>query len=406
MKKTWILWIGVIASLGAMAAAPARPRTVILAGTLLDGRGKAMKNATIEVEGSKIVAVHPGRPPRVDYDLSEATVMPGIIDTHVHISWHFDADGRAHDPETPEESDHALPYGLENAFVTLMGGVTTVRSLGSPADKQLKTWIQDRGIPGCRVLTSLTPIDETTGDPEAIRKHVRDMAQQGADVIKIFASQSIRDGGGPTLSQEQLDAACGEAKALSLRSAVHAHGIESARRSVMAGCTSIEHGVLLDDETLQFIADHGTYFDPNIGLIFQNYFENKEHFIGTGNYTEEGFARMHDAVPKALVMFQHALKTRNLKIVFGTDAVAGSHGRNLEELIYRVQQGGQSPMDAIVSATSVSAESLGLQKEIGSIEPGFGADIIAVPSGVLRDITALRKVLFVMKSGKVVKYNF
>lgn len=382
------------------------PRILIFAGAVIDGRGKAIKNATVEIEGTKIVAIHPGKPPHVDYNLASATIMPGIIDTHVHISWHFDENGRTHDPEKPEDSEHSLAYGLENAYATLMGGVTTVRSLGAPADKMLGAWIRDKQIPGSRVLTSLTPIDESTGDPEAIRKHVREVATAGANVVKIFASQSIRDGGGPTLSQAQLDAACGEAKAVGLRSAVHAHGNESARRAILAGCTSVEHGVLLDDATLQFMADHGTYFDPNIGLIFQNYFENKEHFVGVDNYTEEGFAKMHNAVPVALTMFQHALKIKNLKIVFGTDAVAGAHGRNLEELIYRVEKGGQSPMDAIVDATSVSAQSLGLEKELGAVSPGFTADLIAVTGDPLQNIASFREIVFVMKEGKVVKNKY
>ena len=393
----------VLSALAALGAAPAASHWTLFAGTILDGRGKTIRNATIEVEGSKIVAVHPGRWGKVNYDFPDATVMPGIIDTHVHISWHFDADGKAHDPDKPEDSEHSLPYGLESAYATLMGGVTTVRSLGAPADKLLAQWIREQPIPGSRILTSLTPVDETTGDAEAIRKHVRDMAAQGAEVIKIFASQSIRDGGGPTLSQEQLNAACGEAKAVGLRSAVHAHGVESVRRAIQAGCTSVEHGALIDDATLQLLADHGTYFDPNIELVFQNYFDNKEHFLGVGNYTEEGFARMHDAVPRCLTMFQHALKVKNLKIVFGTDAVAGAHGRNLEELVYRVEKGGQNPMDAIVDATSVSAESLGLEKEIGSIAPGLTADLIAVPGNPLKDITVFRHVFFVAREGTVYK---
>jgi imidazolonepropionase-like amidohydrolase len=253
------------------------------------------------------------------------------------------------------------------------------------------------------VLTSLEPLSEETGGPDAMRAAVRQRKEQGADVIKIFASKSIRDGGAPTLTQEQLDASCGEAKAAGLRSAVHAHGPESVRRAVLAGCTSIEHGALLDAPTLGFMAEHGTYFDPNIDLVFRNYFENKEHFLGIGNYTEEGFAQMRKAVPLALAMFQQALKTPHLKIVFGTDAVAGSHGRNFEELIYRVKQGGQDPMAAIVSATSLAAESLHLQDRIGTAAPGYEADLIAVEGDPLKDIDALHRVAFVMKGGRVVK---
>ena len=221
--------------------------------------------------------------------------------------------------------------------------------------------------------------------------------------MKVFASKSIREGGGPTMSQEQMDAACGEAKKLGMRSVIHAHGPESVRRSVLAGCTTIEHGALLDQASLDLMAEHGTYFDPNIDLVFRNYFENKSHFLGLGNYTEEGFAAMREAVPRALDVFKKALKTKGLKIVFGTDAVAGSHGRNFQELVYRVQKGGQDPMAAIVSATSLAADSLRLGDTIGSIAPGYEADLIAVDGDPLKDITALERVVFVMKSGKVVE---
>lgn len=403
MKHKLVLFLLFLFVPFAMAGSQGERRITLHAARVLDGLGGSIQNATIVVEGSKIVEVQKKARGKADYELGDVTLLPGGIDTHVHISWHFDLDGKTHDPDKSEEADHTLPFAVENAYRTLMGGITTVQSIGSPVDKNLQNFIARGIVPGPRVLTSLTPIDEETGDPEAIRKHVREMAATGANVIKVFASQSIRDGGGPTLSQEQLDAACGEAKAVGLRSAVHAHGPESVRRALQAGCTSIEHGVLLDDETLQLIAQKGAYFDPNIGLIFQNYFENKDHFLGIGNFTEEGFAKMHDAVPTALQMFQHALKIKDLKIVFGTDAVSGSHGRNFEELIYRVEKGGQSPMAAIISATSLAAQALGLQEETGSVSPGKQADLIAVAGNPLTDITAMRRVVFVMMNGRIVK---
>jgi len=203
------------------------------------------------------------------------------------------------------------------------------------------------------------------------------------------------------MSQEQMNAICGEAKSLGLRVAVHAHGPESVKRSVLAGCTSIEHGALIDQATLDLIAQHGTYFDPNIDLVFRNYFENKSHYIGIGNYTAEGFAQMEQAVPKALHVFQMGLKTPGLKMVFGTDAVAGSHGRNFQELEYRVRKGGQSPIDAITSATSLAAQSLGIGDHVGSLSPGYAADIIAVRGNPLTDIGALEHVVFVMRNGVV-----
>ena len=374
---------------------------VIRAARVIDGRGAVLDNAAVIVDGAKIVRVD-AHPARADYDLGDRTLMPGGIDTHVHIGWHFDASGRSSNGEN-EKPDVAMLYGVENAYATLMSGITTVQSLGAPTDKALRDAIARGTIPGPRILTALEPIDDSKLTPDAIREAVRKLAADGADVVKIFASESIRLGGGPTMSQEQMDAACGEAKRLGLRSAVHAHGPESVRRAVLAGCTSIEHGALIDQDTLTLMAEHGTYFDPNIDLVFRNYFENKAHFIGVGSYTEEGFAQMANAVPKALHVFQLGLRTPALKMVFGTDAVAGSHGRNFQELEYRVRKGGQDPMAAIVSATSLAAQSLGLGDRIGTIAPAFEADLIAVDGNPLRDITALEHVSFVMKSGRVVK---
>ena len=199
--------------------------------------------------------------------------------------------------------------------------------------------------------------------PDQLRQAVREAKTAGADVIKLFASASIRDGGKQTMTDEQLQAACGEANTLGLRTLVHAHSPESIKASVLAGCTQIEHGNFATDEVLKLMADRGTYFDPNVGLVLQNYIENKSKFLGIGNYTEEGFAAMEKAVPVVIDMFKRALKTPNLKIVYGTDAVAGAHGRNIEEAIVRVRDGGQKPMDAIVSLTSRSAEAMRMQND-------------------------------------------
>ena len=374
---------------------------VIRAARLIDGRGGLFTNAAVVVDGTKIVRIDV-HPTRADYDLGDRTLLPGGIDTHVHIGWHFDSAGRSSNGEN-ERAEESMLYGVENAYRTLMGGITTVQSLGAPSDKPLRDAVARGVIPGPRILTAIDPISDNKLTPDQIREAVRRLKSEGADVVKIFASESIRSGGGPTMSQEQMDAACGEAKLLGLRAAVHAHGPESVKRAVLAGCTSIEHGALIDQATLDLMAAHGTYFDPNIDLVFRNYFENKSHFIGIDNYTEEGFAQMAKAAPKALNVFQLGLRTKGLKIVFGTDAVAGSHGRNFEELIYRVKTGGQDPMAAITSATSLAAESLGLGNTVGAIAAGFEADLIAVDGHVLRDITALNRVVFVMKSGRVVK---
>ena len=150
------------------------------------------------------------------------------------------------------------------------------------------------------------------------------------------------------------------------------------------------------------MAAHGTWFDPQLGLVIHNYLENKAKILGVDGYTEEGFAKMQEVLPVIAEMFMHALATPKLKIVFGTDAVAGAHGRNAEEFIDRVHAG-QQPMDALVAAHSRAAESLRMQSDIGAIAPGMQADIIALDGDPLQDITAVRRVLFVMKGGVVYK---
>ena len=376
---------------------------MIRAARILDGRGHEVRQAAVVVDDSKIVRIDTN-PSRIDLDLGDRTLMPGGIDTHVHIGWHFDKSGKSNDDGSGERPAEYALYAEENAWNTMMGGVTTVQSLGAPIDKTIRDFAERNSIPMPRILTSIEQITDAKLTPDQLREAVRRIAAEGADVIKVFASQSIRNGGAPTMSQEQMDAVCGEARKLGLRAAVHAHGPESVRRSVLAGCTSIEHGALLDQPSLDLIAEHHVFFDPNIDLVFRNYFENKPHFLGIGNYTEEGFAQMGKAVPKALGVFQMGLKTKGLKMVFGTDAVAGAHGRNFQELVYRVQKGGQDPMQAIISATSLAAESLGLGDKIGSIAPGYEADLIALDGDPLRDITALERVAFVMKGGRVVKW--
>ena len=183
---------------------------------------------------------------------------------------------------------------------------------------------------------------------------------------------------------------------------VHAHAAEAIVRVVKAGCTQVEHGAYASDEALKLMKDAGTYFDPNIGLVLQNYIENKDKFMGSGSYDEAGFAFMEKSVSVKGEMFKRALKS-GVKMPLGTDAVAGAHGQNAREIIVRVAEGGQSPMDGIISTTSLAAESLRMDKVIGTLAPGYEADIIAVAGDPLKDIATLRKVAFVMKGGTVVK---
>src|SRR5437867_3451175 len=302
-----------LALLPALALAQA-PTITIRAGTVLDGRGGILRNTTIVIAGSRITRLDPALT-AATYDLSRLTVMPGGIDTHVHLTSHFDANGRAHnDPGGAEPLDQTVLYTEENAYRALMAGITTVQSIGSTLDRDLRDAIARGTIPGPRVITSLDWITPEDGDADGLRRTVRQRVAAGADVIKILGSKSIREGGGPTLSEDELRAACGEAKAHGRRCVVHAHAAEAARR-----------------------------------------------------------------------------------------AVAGAFGKNWEELIYRVQVGGQPPMAAIVSATSLAAQSLALADTIGAIAPGLEADLIGIDGNPAEDITALRRVVFVMKGGAVVK---
>ena len=401
IKNITSVLVLVIANLLAISSG-AQETAVIRAGTMLDGRGHELHNVLIVVQGGKIVRVTPNAkdqqiPGAAVYDLSRLTVLPGWIDVHVHITWHFGPNGRIEDKnETPEQATLAE---AGNAYATLMAGFTTIQSLGAPEDKDLREAIASGAIPGPRLLSALNPIEDPKLTPEQIREAVRKLKADGADVVKIFASRSIRQGGGQTLTDEQLQAACSEAKAQGLRSVVHAYR-EAVRASANASCTEVEHGTYATQEDLDAMAQHGTFFDPQVGLVIHNYLDNKQKFIGVGNYTEEGFAKMQEVLPVIAEMWKRALATKGLKIVFGTDAVAGAHGRNAEEFIDRVRAG-QDTMDAMVAANSRAAESLNMQNEIGSIAPGMQADIIALDGDPLKDIAAVRRVVFVMKGGKV-----
>ncbi len=394
-------------ALGLLVAAPAavaqdNPVT-IRAGRLIDGAGGVHEGVTITVEGSRITDVRAGGGDgRPTYDLSTLTVLPGLIDTHVHLTAHFDADGRTHD-DPDEAPARTILHAAENAYATLMAGFTTVQSLGSPLDRDLRDAIARGTLPGPRVLTSLRPVTAGTGAPEDIRAFVRALAADGADVVKVFASASIREGGGLVMSGEQLRAVCGEAAALGLRTVVHAYGTDGVTATVEAGCGGIEHGNRYDDATIELMAERGTFLDPHVGSLWANYFEHKPRFIGLGNYTEEGFALMEEARVVGYDTFRRTLAHGGVRVVYGTDAVAGAHGRNAEELVYRVRDGGQDPLDAIDSAASLAAESLGLADRIGTVRPGYQADLVAVAGNPLDDIGALRDVRFVMKGGVVFK---
>ena len=365
-------------------------RTVIAAATVLDGRGGVARNTRVVVSAGKIVAVDPTASP-VDIDLGRATLAPGWIDTHVHLTWHYNEQGKSVSGGEPEPV--AARAAAENARLTVEAGFTTVQSVGAAADKS----VRDRSVDGAagapRILTSLRQIQERSGDPDALRALVQRTKDEGADVIKLFATTGLGAGGNQSMTDAQIQATCSAARAAGLRAVVHAIGDAGARAAVRAGCTSIEHGTFVSNETLDLMVERGTFFDPNL-LVLHNYLDNRAHF----DFTPQALETLEQGIAPTVDVLRRA-RARGVKIVFGTDAVSGAHGRNAEEFVYRVRDAHEPPMEVFRSATSIAADSLGLGSQIGTIAAGYDADLVAVDGDPLTDITAVRKVVFVMKGG-------
>ena len=371
---------------------------VIHARAALDGRGGSVRNAWVVVRGTRIerVSLTPvSIPGATTIELGSATLMPGLIDAHVHPGWYVDRLGKRNSQRSGDTPAQAALARAGNLYVTLMAGVTTIQSVGGPEDLELRDAVARGVIPGPRILTSITQLSSARVPADSLRLLVRQLKAQGADLVKLFASSGLGAGGAQTLSDEQIGAICGEAKSQGLRSIVHAISAQSVRAATLAGCTQIEHGTFVTDAELRLMAEHGTIFDPQVCLVFQNYVDHPDAY----NFTDSSLAPLKAALPTAAAMFARAIKTPGLKIVFGTDAVALAHGRNAEELLCRVRAG-QSPMDVIVSATSAGAAALGLGDRIGAIVAGYEADLIAVDGDPSRDITATQRVVFVMRGGQ------
>lgn len=372
----------------------------IRAARVFDGE-RLLRDQVIEIDAGRIVSVGPRTGP-VTHDLGDVTVLPGLIDVHTHIDWHFGPDGRyGNRPgvprETPEQRDAAIAANLK---ATLLAGFTTVQNLGNRSDGTIRDAVAAGTLLGPRIITSLGQLQPGERTPDQLREAVRALKTSGADVVKTFASGSIRDGGKLSTTLDQLTAICSEARAQGLRAVVHAHDSASIVAAVKAGCHQIEHGVFADDAAIAAMKAANVFFDPNIGLVLQNYIENREKFIGTGSYTEEGFAFMERAIPTLGPIFKKALDA-GVRMPLGTDAVAGAHGQNAREALARVAAG-QRPIDTVISATSLAAQSLGMGDRLGRIAPGYLADIIAVAGTPTTDITALQRVTFVMAQGRVV----
>ena len=389
-----------LAVIGVSQFVEAQNRVVIAVSTALDGKGIVLHDSRIVVSGSKIVAIDRNASP-IDYDLRGLTVMPGWIDAHVHITSSFGPDGKnaGMGAATPE----AAYRTAANAYATLLGGFTTIQSMdGGVALREAAA----RGLPAPRILSIVEPLvgrGEQTGTTEEVRAFVRKQRESGADFLKIYASGGMRQTA-QTIPQAALDAACDEARKVGLRSLVHAN-YEAVHGAIAAGCTQVEHGLGATDADLHAMAEKGIYFDPQAGQLIQNYLDNRERYAGTPYFpkTPQEFESMKELLPIAHEVIQRALRIPGLKIVFGTDALAGMHGHNVEDLINRVVEGGIAPMEALVSANSLAAEAMKMSDQIGTLAPGLEADIIALDGDPLKDITCVRHVIFVMKAGVVYK---
>ena len=389
--------VAVLAAAGPLAAQRDSATVTLHAAQALDGRGAVIRDALVTVRAGKIVSVAPKRAgsPPATYELGAATLMPGLIDAHVHPGWYVNKKGvvmHGRDDANPTESALGM---AGNLYATLMAGVTTIQSVGGPEDAEMRDAVERGIIPGPRILTSLGQINNPKLSVDSLRAIVRGFKAQGADLIKLFASAGLGSGGGQTMSDEQIAAVCGEAKSLGLRTVVHAISAASVRASTLGGCTEIENGMFATQAELTLMAERGTIYDPQVCLVLQNYADHKDVF----KFSDATIKTLTDAIPVGTEMFRHAIATPGLKIIFGTDAVALAHGHNVEELVCRVKNAGQKPMDAVVSATSAAASALGIGNRTGALAPGLDADVIAVSGDPGKEIEALRRVVFVMRGG-------
>ncbi len=404
-------------------------RTLIHCGNLIDGnRPDLQREVTVIVDGTKITAVQKGytAPAGTDrvVDLKTKTVLPGLIDMHVHL----ESEGRrggAIDGFTLNVPDIAF-QSAQYAKTTLLAGFTTVRDLGgSGVNVSLRNAVNRGLIDGPRIFTAGKSIATTgghadptngyrrdlMGDPgpkegvinsaEDAKKAVRQRYKEGSDLIKITATGGVlsnaKDGAGPQFTDEEVKAVVDAAKDYGFSVAAHAHGAEGMKRAIRAGVQTIEHGTFMDDEAIELFKKYGTYYVPTI--IAGRSTADSARIMGY--YPPLVTPKALSTGPKIQATFAKAYKA-GVNIAFGTDAGVYPHGKNAKEFEYMVEAG-MPPMEAIKSATVTNAKVLGMSTQIGSIEAGKLADLIAVDENPLQNIKTLQTVRFVMKDGKVYK---
>jgi imidazolonepropionase-like amidohydrolase len=380
----------------------------IRCGRLIDGNGgQAVSGAVILIEGDRIIAAGPNVkvPPTARViDLSRATVLPGLIDTHTHLTYHYDT-------EPNEKPTVTAIYAAENARLTLEAGFTSVRNLGAGGglDFDLRRAIERGAVPGPRMVASGASLSRSSGETNSgmtagsieadltrVRQFVRAQMDAGADVIKVFVTPGAGGGDRLLYSEDEVRAVVAEAATKNLRVAAHAHATEGIKAAVRAGVASLEHGSRLDDEAIRLMIEHHTALVPTLYLP-NHYLAHRDRF----KFDESRWQALSELKSRMLDNFKKA-RAAGVWIVMGSDAVAGLHGENARELEWMVK-GGMTPAQAIRAATSDAASLLGWRDKVGAIEPGRFADIIATEGDPLRDITELQRVQFVMRGGRIFK---
>jgi imidazolonepropionase-like amidohydrolase len=410
----------------AFAQSPATPMTVLQCGHLIDVvHGKMLGASTIVIEADRVKEVLDGTQQRAGANtlsLPNATCMPGLIDSHTHLTGQFSKSSYS-DQFRLNPADYAI-QGTVYARRTLLAGFTSVRNVGDNNNESiaLRNAVNKGEVPGPRILTAGVPIGSTGGhadgsdgyrwdlqgdptpkdgiinSPEDAWKAVRQHYKDGADLIKIMPSGGVLDESSssqnPQLTLAEIQAVVAAAHDYGFTVAAHAHGAEAIRRAVIGGVDSIEHGTFMNDEDMKLMKEHGTWYVPTI--IAGEFVMGKAK---EGWYPPQVARKALEVGPKILATAGKAYKA-GVRIAFGTDAGVYPHGENAREFEYMVEAG-MPPMFTIQAATTHAAQLLRRDKDVGSIEPGKYADIVAVPGNPLDDIKLMQKVDFVMKGGVV-----
>jgi imidazolonepropionase-like amidohydrolase len=412
-----------------VAAATAPAATLIHAGRVIDGvTDKVQRERTVVIDGGRIVALEAGYrapgPGDTLIDLRSSTLMPGLMDMHVHLTSEYSRSS-AGDAFRKNGTDVALD-GAMFAQRTLMAGFTTVRDLGDSfrASIALRNAVNAGKVVGPRIFASgksiattgghadptngwgehlggrdVGPVEGVINGPEQAAQAVRQRYKDGSDVIKITATGGVlsiaKNGLNPQFTEEEIRAVVATARDYGFTVAAHAHGAEGLKRAVRAGVDTIEHGTFMDEEGMKLMRERGTWYVPTITAGRWVYDRSQE----PGFFPEIVRPKAATIGPLIQSTFGKAYKA-GVKILFGTDTGVSAHGDNAREFVLMVEAG-MPAMAALQSATSVPAKFLGIEETLGSVQAGKIADLVAVPGDPLADITAMQRLHFVMKDGVV-----